>query len=86
MEWIVDRIEDGVAVIETEDGAQWQLPPGWLPADAREGSVLVVDVRVGRDQVEVSLRLDARAQAAREAKLRALRDSIPEGPSGDITL
>lgn len=37
---VVDRITDGIAVLE-EDGKHFQLPVGQLPEGAREGSVLL---------------------------------------------
>lgn len=37
---IVDRIENGIAVIEGDDGAFFQLPASQLPDGVREGSVL----------------------------------------------
>jgi hypothetical protein len=82
---IVDRIEDGIAVLEGESG--WlEVPVGWLPAGAREGSVLRVAVEADGDSSRVSLTLDAEAMAEREAEIRRLRESIPEGPGGDIAL
>lgn len=82
---IVDRIEESRAVIEGDDGT-FEVPASWLPASAREGSVLGVDVRREGDVSRVVFSLDAEGQAAREAEMRRLRDSIPEGPDGDIAL
>lgn len=82
---VVDRIDDGVAVLEGDDGTV-DVPASWLPAGAREGSVLRVEI--ARDDVasRLVLTLDPGARAAREAEARELRESIPEGPDGDITL
>jgi len=41
MQYIIDRFEDGVAVLEKEDGAREDIPLEELPEGAREGSVLV---------------------------------------------
>lgn len=82
---IVDRIEDGRAVIEGDDGA-FEVPASWLPASVREGSVLRADVHHEGDVSRVVFSLDAEGQAAREAEIRRLRDSIPEVPDGDIAL
>jgi hypothetical protein len=82
---IVDRIEDGVATLEDDLG--WlDVPDGWLPAGATEGSVLRVEVERDGDSSRVTLTLDAAAQAEREAEMRRLRESIPEGPEGDLEL
>ena len=82
---IVDRIEDGIAVLEDEDRTL-ELPVGWLPEGAGEGDVLRVEVAREAGMSRVVLQLDPEARAAREAELRRLRDSIPEGPSGDLAL
>lgn len=82
---VVDRIESGIAVLEG-DGASMDVPASWLPTGAREGSVLRVEVARERDSSRLVVTLDPDAQAAREAEIRELRDSIPEGPGGDITL
>ena len=37
---VVDRIEEGVAVIIADDGTRFELPLESLPEGAREGSVL----------------------------------------------
>lgn len=87
---IVDRIEDGFAVLEAGDASlevgSMHVPASWLPTDAREGSVLRVEVGREGDSSRVALTLDPETQAAREAEIRALRESIPEGPDGDIDL
>jgi len=43
MQWIIDRIENGIAVCEREDGGFEQFPLAELPEGAREGSVLAKD-------------------------------------------
>lgn len=82
---VVDRIEDGVASLEGDSGAI-DVPASWLPAGAREGSVLRVEASREADTSRLVLTLDAEARAAREAEVRELRESIPEGPDGDIAL
>jgi hypothetical protein len=41
----LDRIEEGVAVLITEQGASLSLPADCLPAGAREGDVLDLIIR-----------------------------------------
>lgn len=82
---IVDRIENGVAVLEGEDGSL-DVPASWLPPGAREGTVLRVEVDRDDGASRVVFTLDPEAQAAREAEIGRLRDTIPEGPDGDIAL
>ena len=46
MRAIVDRVEDGVAVVVFEDGGRAYLPAEHLPAGAGEGTVLRLEWRV----------------------------------------
>lgn len=41
---IIDRFENNVAVLKTEDGDTINWPKDKLPANAREGSVFVFDI------------------------------------------
>ena len=40
MKYFIDRITDGVAVLEDENGNQIEISPALLPEDAREGSAV----------------------------------------------
>ncbi|MGB9887926.1 MAG: DUF3006 domain-containing protein [Moorellales bacterium] len=61
---VLDRFEGGFAVIE-HDGRTFNLPRELLPADAKEGDVLSIVIRV-----------DHRATAERRKKVQALSDSL----------
>ncbi len=82
---IVDRIADGIAVLEGDAGSL-EVPASWLPTGAGEGTVLRLDVRRDQDTARLTLAIDARAMADRGVEIRRLRESIPEGPGGDIAL
>jgi hypothetical protein len=82
---IVDRIEGSLAVVEMENRTV-DLPSAWLPSGAGEGSVLRLEVERHAQTSRVTLTLDAAATADRMEAMHRLRDSIEEGPSGDITL
>lgn len=82
---IVERIVAGLAVVEGDDGT-FEVPASWLPSAASEGSALRIEVRRDGETSRVVLALDPEWQAARESEIRRLRDSIPEGPGGDVTL
>lgn len=82
---IVDRVEGRLAVLEGDHGSM-DVPMEWLPAGAGEGSILRIVVSQDGDESRVVLTLDREARAAREAEIERLRDSIPDGPDGDITL
>ena len=58
---IVDRIVDGLAVCEQDDGSHVYIAVSDLPASLREGSVLV--------QVDGMWQLDFAAEEARRVKL-----------------
>lgn len=64
MEYIVDRFEEGIALLEPAQGPlrTEMLPRAQLPAETREGDVLVLENDVWR--------VDAEATAARRDKLR----------------
>jgi len=82
---IVDRVEDGTAVVEIE-GRAFEVPGAWLPIRAREGTVLRIEIRREGDATHIVLAPDPEGQAAREAEIRRIRDGLPEGPDGDIVL
>lgn len=43
MQFIVDRIEEGIAVCEKEDLSHVQIPLSSLPKGTQEGSVIIQD-------------------------------------------
>jgi len=86
MRAIIDRIEDGVAVVELDDNQWIHLPAHLLPADAREGSVLALEVGSGPTATHLAFRIDEEGAAARRVEIETLRNSIPRGPDGDLSL
>lgn len=58
---IIDRIDDGIAVLETDNGMQ-TIPAEQLPEQARDGDVLL--------QIENGYEIDAVATEARREKIR----------------
>jgi len=83
---VVDRIEGDIAVVELEGERTIQLPVEMLPGDTREGSVLTVQLGSGARTTEVVFRIDEEGEAALRAEVEALRESIPQGPEGDLSL
>ena len=49
MRGVIDRIEEGIAVIEIEDRSQVLFPAKRLPKGAGEGSVLRIDITYDRE-------------------------------------
>ncbi|MBC9783086.1 DUF3006 domain-containing protein [Heliobacterium chlorum] len=45
----IDRFEKNWAVIETEDGSTFSLPRSLLPAEAREGDLLLLHIEVDNE-------------------------------------
>lgn len=44
MKWIIDRIEEDFAVIETENGNVFSIPLAVLPENTKEGDALFVTI------------------------------------------
>lgn len=42
MDWIIDRIEDGIAAVEVEEGKVVSVPVSALPKGCEEGDVLCI--------------------------------------------
>ncbi len=62
--WIVDRLEEGMAVCERPDGTTVALPRNELPQDLRPGMVLCWD--------GTAFRPDPQGERARRASVRRL--------------
>lgn len=67
---IIDRIDDGIAVLETDNGMQ-TIPAEQLPEQARDGDVL--------QQTETGYEIDAAATEARRQKIRNLLQNRKKG-------
>lgn len=86
--YIIDRIEEGLAHLESGDGPELLIPASWLPAGAAEGDVLTVSSETTADSPTLTLtfRLDSLATIKRLEQARALRSSLKRGPEGDFEL
>jgi len=85
--YTIDRLEADWAVLEDEQGRTFSIPRSWLPADAGEGSVLKAfdDVVDGAAKV-LRFELDPTARDERLKEARSLREQLPRGPKGDVSL
>ncbi len=84
----IDRFEDGDwAVLEDSHARTFNVPREWLPSTAREGDV-VRCVQGGHTagSRSVSFELDSTSRAERLSRARQLRDRLPRGPKGDLSL
>lgn len=86
--YTVDRFEDGdFAVLEDEQARTFSVPRHWLPSTAREGDVLTVSETVSDTSHRiVRFELEPAARDERLTNARRLRDGLPRGPKGDISL
>ncbi len=59
MQVVIDRIEEDMAVVETDDGSLYDIPKNLIPSDAKEGDVLLIEVdkdsTIDREQEIVDL-------------------------------
>lgn len=84
--FVVDRVEEGVTVMRSEDGEEWTISVHDLPLTVHEG--MVVHVPVGQGGPRWSLASADSAEEVRrreeaEARLRRLRR---RDPGGDLEL
>lgn len=85
--WVVDRFEDGVAVLVADDGGVIEVEAGRLPRRVASGDVL----RISRDAQGVirwgSVEVDAEATAARRTEAEDILDELRRrDPGGDVVL
>lgn len=72
----IDRFEDDVAVLVTEDDRSFEFPRELLPKDAVEGDIL-----------SVAITRDAKATADLKVKTKRIQDDLSNrDPGGDIKL
>jgi hypothetical protein len=86
MQYVIDRIENGWATLEDESATAFNVPANWLPPEAREGDVLRMTVEALPGSCTVRFTLDPAAREDQQKKARDLRDKLPRGPKGDMTL
>jgi DUF3006 family protein len=87
MQYVIDKIEDGWAELEDENGKVFGVPAHWLPSGAREGDVLkLATEESSSDERTLRFTLDPAGRQEQQTKARDLRDKLPRGPKGDISL
>ena len=73
---VVDSISAGVARLEDSDGRFFTVPSDWLPAEAREGSVLLVRRAEESGLARVELLLDEGGEKRRRTAIRGKLDAL----------
>ena len=85
--YTIDRLENGDwAVLEDEHARTFNVPRSWLPADAREGDVVTVSEVPATDARLLRFALDLYGREERLKQARELRERLPRGPKGDLSL
>jgi hypothetical protein len=86
--YTIDRFEGTAwAVLEDDQGKTFLVPRRWLPSQAREGDVVIeVEQPADNDTVSIRLDLDPQARDERLKNAERLREHLPRGPKGDISL
>jgi hypothetical protein len=84
---VVDRYEEGHAVVEADGAGFFDLPRFMLPAGTAPDDVLAVTVQAEGDRAVVTLIRDREATArARDAARAAVQRLKHRDPGGDVTL
>ena len=88
MRYTIDRFEDGGwAVLEDDQQRRMTVPRAWLPITAREGDVVLTSEDNPSPTVKyLRLEVDTAARATRLEDARELRDRLPRGPRGDVSV
>lgn len=82
-QFVIDRFEDnGWAVLEREDGTTMNVQADWLPPDAKEGDVLVLEVVREASGSSLSFSVDSEGTQERLQESRELLDRL-RSKSGD---
>ncbi len=86
--YTIDRFEGGDwAVLEDDQARTFRIPRHWLPPGAREGDVLTVSTDAAESGACVlRFELDPAGREERLDQARRLREQLPRGPKGDVSL
>ena len=86
--YTIDRFEGAAwAVLEDEDAKTFLVPRRWLPTHARKGAVVIEAAQApDADTVSLRLELDPKGRDERLAEAKRLREQLPAGPKGDISI
>lgn len=85
--YTLDRFEDnGIAVLEKEDGTTFDIPAEWLPEDAQEGFVISLERSNKGGSSSVSFTVEEAVTTQRLEEAKALRASLARAPEGDVEL
>jgi hypothetical protein len=86
--YTIDRFEGtDWAVLEDEQAKTFLVPRRWLPTQAREGDLVIEAAQApNAETTSLRLELDPEGRDERMEDARRLRQRLPSGPKGDISL
>ena len=84
--YVVDRIEQSVAVLVDDDGRTASVPMDRLPAGTAEGIVLRIPFTTGVPNWSDAMVDRAETERRREAARRVLDDLQDRDPGGDVAV
>lgn len=85
--YTVDRFEGpDWALLEDESARPLRVPRSWLPVDVREGDVINASVAAGSAATSLVFELNPKKREERLRDVRKLREGLPSGPKGDLSL
>ena len=82
--YVVDRIEQSVAVLVDDGGRTASVPVGRLPAGTAEGIVLRIPFTTGVPNWSDAMVDRAETERRREAARRVVEDLKDRDPGGDV--
>lgn len=86
-ELVVDRFEGEVVVVEIDGSGTVDLPRWMLPAELREGDVVLARIEGARDRRTVECTVDAEETKRRRDRAGETVERLrARDPGGDITL
>ena len=86
--YTIDRFEgEDWIVLEDDHARTFRIPRHWAPVEAREGDVLnTSDEQIAPAVRSVRVAVDPTGRDQRLADAKRLREQLPRGPKGDLSL
>lgn len=87
--YAIDRFDGRDWVVLEDDAARtFRVPRSWIPAEARERDVIRIESESQASPTATGLRVavDADATARRLRQADQMRQQLPRGPKGDVSL
>jgi hypothetical protein len=87
LSYAIDRFDGRDWVVLEDDAARtFHIPRSWVPAEAQEGDVLTIDTQDSATATALHITIDRDATARRRRQAEEIRQRLPRGPKGDVSL